>query len=93
MLESQDREAMVLVVLECGGTGILVMRYSNHRCFWGARVRGSLTAEAPMTVAVTGESDEDSRLCLVRGAGFNEQRVEDELQLSEGSGLARSDEP
>ena len=56
-------------------------------------VRGSLTAKALVTVAVTGESDEDSRRCLVRGTGFSEQRVVDGLQPSVGTGLSRSDEP
>ena len=56
-------------------------------------VRGLLTAEAPVTVAVTEESDKDSRRCLVRGAGFSERRVVDEPQPSVGTGLSRSDEP
>ena len=56
-------------------------------------VRGSLTAEAPVTVAVTGESNKDSRRCLVRGTGFSEQRVVYEPQPSVGTGLSRSDEP
>ena len=56
-------------------------------------VRGSLSAEAPVTVAVTGESNEDSRRCLVRGTGFSKRRVVDEPYPSVGTGLTRSDEP